>query len=97
MRSIIILRLVLILLARENSKLSAEIGFTQFGSIYELICIFEKGYCIGFKFKWINPNSKTQAEAGNDNGPARSAQLRTVLARELPGDLTGGTRMSARF
>ena len=51
MRSTINLRLVLILLVRENSKLSAEIGFTQFGSVYELICIFEQGLCIEFKLK----------------------------------------------
>ena len=59
--------------------------------------VFKQGHCIAFLFKWINPNLKTQAEAGNDNGPARPAQLRTALARELPDDLTRGTHMSAEF
>ena len=49
MCSIINLRLVLIYLDRENSKLSREIGFTKFGLVYNFKLNFEFGYCIEFK------------------------------------------------
>ena len=80
MRSTINLRLILILLVRENSKLSAEIGFTQFGSVYELICIFEQSLCMIARLKRINRYLNFQAEAGKAKrakraGPA--ALLRT--------------------
>ena len=41
----------LIYLGRENSKLSTEIGFTKFGSVYDLIWIFEFSYCIETRLK----------------------------------------------